>query len=628
MKSKVGLLLIIWMLVLSACAPAPIAQSPVPPAASPILPDSTSTLGMDSTSEQIQQAMLVSATKWQSLFMDGVVNSYDPGGNLLDSRHEQVWIDQMAFRFRYLSGPGNQDADSFKASDGMKIIEMNIVSGDAQTYDMAPMPAQPQYVPPLEPGMAYPNPLWSQMGAPLAQLAFPSDLAQSEGAFKPVGVETILDRPSLAVEWTYTGNTFPSFRAWLDLQTSVMLKKQNFGKSGGQTLESEIIPMKVVFDVAFDDSLFAMPTELPRFADPNGLVLNPLEAGAAVPSGVDEIGDLYFFTLPHQAGQAPQLVRLPGSCVVGLSPCPQLEVVQAPFAFNFTLYPLSWSSDGQHAAFSYSDSSTGTPQKVFVFNASANTWNSVAQFPFIDPPFWSPDGTWIAFRTQDGLGGEDVYVTHRDGTELKNLTASGSLPADARPYIMDGWITENIIVHSALPGREGTVYLVRAADGAVRTLFDTLLTKASFVPSPDGAYLAYDDYDYNSQKHVLRMTEPDAAHPVDLATFSGGSIFPIVWSPDATRVAFVYYTSYANGDPSADVYLVGRDGLNLTQVYKGVTVGRVVFSPDGKYLLIEETTTSTGGHLFSVNLDTLESRILEAPGLSLDTDWYAPSWRP
>jgi hypothetical protein len=490
------------------------------------------------------------------------------------------------------------------------------------------MPAQPQYVPPLEPGMAYPNPLWGQMGAPLAQLAFPSDFAQSEGTFKSIGVETILDRPSLVVEWTHAGNQFPSFRAWLDLQTSVILKKQNFGKSGGQTLESEIIPTKVVFDVAFDDSLFAMPTELPRFADPNGLVLNPLEAGAAVPSGVDEIGDLYFFTLPHQAGQAPQLVRLPGSCVVGLSPCPQLEVVQAPFAFNFTLYPLSWSSDGQHAAFSYSDSSTGTPQKVFVFNASANTWTSVAQFPFVDPPFWSPDGTWIAFRTQDGLGGEDVYVTHRDGTELKNLTASGSLPADARPYIMDGWITENIIVHSALPGREGTVYLVRAADGAVRTLFDTLLTKASFVPSPDGAYLAYDDYDYNSQKHVLRMTEPDAAHPVDLATFSGGSIFPIVWSPDATRVAFVYYTSYANGDPSADVYLVGRDGLNLTQVYKGVTVGRVVFSPDGKYLLIEETTTSTGGHLFSVNLDTLESRILEAPGLSLDTDWYAPSWRP
>jgi len=63
-------------------------------------------------------------------------------------------------------------------------------------------------------------------------------------------------------------------------------------------------------------------------------------------------------------------------------------------------------------------------------------------------------------------------------------------------------------------------------------------------------------------------------------------------------------------------------------LYKGVTVGRILFSPDGKYLLVEETTSATGGHLFSINLETLEQKILSAPGLSLDTDWYAPSWGP
>jgi hypothetical protein len=43
---------------------------------------------------------------------------------------------------------------------------------------------------------------------------------------------------------------------------------------------------------------------------------------------------------------------------------------------------------------------------------------------------------------------------------------------------------------------------------------------------------------------------------------------------------------------------------------------------------VEETTSPTGGHLFVVDLATLEMRILEAPGLTLDYDWYAPSWRP
>jgi hypothetical protein len=74
--------------------------------------------------------------------------------------------------------------------------------------------------------------------------------------------------------------------------------------------------------------------------------------------------------------------------------------------------------------------------------------------------------------------------------------------------------------------------------------------------------------------------------------------------------------------------MVSRDGRTLSSVYKGTTIGRLVFSPNGKYLLVEETTSATGGHLFLVNLATLEIKMLEAPGLSTDFDWYAPSWRP
>ena len=122
--------------------------------------------------------------------------------------------------------------------------------------------------------------------------------------------------------------------------------------------------------------------------------------------------------------------------------------------------------------------------------------------------------------------------------------------------------------------------------------------------------------------------EPDGANAFPLADFTGGSIYPVVWSPNSNLIAFNYYGGLSAGEPKAEVYVVGRDGTNLSLVYTGTTVGRLIFSPNGRYLLVEETTSATGGHLFLIDLVTLEKKMLQAPGLSTDYDWYAPSWRP
>jgi Tol biopolymer transport system component len=159
-------------------------------------------------------------------------------------------------------------------------------------------------------------------------------------------------------------------------------------------------------------------------------------------------------------------------------------------------------------------------------------------------------------------------------------------------------------------------------------MFETLLTKAQFIVSPDAGFLAYDDQDINAQTHALKVMEPDGANATTVASFTGGSIYPMVWSPDSSLIAFNYYSSFASGEPSAEVYVVTRSGQNQSLVYKGTTVGRLLFSPNGKYLLVEETTSISGGHLFLINLATLEQKILQAPELSTDYDWYAPSWRP
>ncbi len=346
----------------------------------------------------------------------------------------------------------------------------------------------------------------------------------------------------------------------------------------------------------------------------------------SAPGSVQEAGEIYFFLQPRQGSGVIELVKVSSACITDPVNCPPLERIPVPFAFNFTINALSWSPDGKYAAFSYSTNPNGTPTQLWLFDATAKTWKALAEFPYIDPPFWSPDGTWIAFRTQNGAGGEDVFIIRPDGTELKSV--STDLPAEGRPYIMDGWYTENIIMRSALPGSAGNIYLVRAANGQSRPMFETLLTKAQFVASPDAGFFAYDDYDYTSQNHFLNVMEPDGANAVTIAQFTGGSIYPMIWSPDSRLIAFNYYGSTTSGESTAEVFTIPRTGGDLRSVYKGNTVGRLLFSPNAKYLLVEETTSASGGHLFLVDLATSGVNILQAPGLSTEFDWYAPSWRP
>jgi WD40 repeat protein len=622
--------LILTLIFMTACAPL---AAPTPASYfDSITPINTASglaplnLTVDSTSGQIQLAMLESAARWQSIQMNGDITSYSSDGTI-QIYSEQVLLDPLNSRFKIdLTGVTNSAEKLSKISDSINIYTNNN-SGQVETFLYPDFARVGQYIPPVFEGEAYPNPIWAQIGTPLSQLAFPSDYAQNNGIFKPVEMASIAGRETLVVEWMFSANSFLSWRMWLDTRTAVILKLQEFGKDGNGTLQGERVVNQISYDQTLAPSLFAAPADLSQelTSVPVGGVPVVTESS---PMTEQEAGELYFFLQPRQgqAGQSIQLVRVSGMCVVDGAKCPPLEKIEVPFAFNFTISALSWSPDGKYAAFAYADSSNGTPTKLWLFDASTKTWTSLAEFPYIDPPFWSRDGQWIAFRTQDGLGGEDVYVVHPNGTELKRISAS--MPLEGRPYIMDGWYTENVIMRSALPGHEGSIYLVRAANGQARPMFETLLTKSPFVASPDASLLAYDEYDYSSQIHLLKVMEPDGANAVTLATFTGGSLYPLVWSPDSKFIAFNYYSSFANGEPLAEVFVVSRNGKNISLIYKGVTVGRLIFSPNGKYLLVEETTSPTGGHLFLIDLASMRKNILEATGLSTEYDWYAPSWRP
>ena len=573
-------------------------------------------LSMDSSSDAIRQKMLHSALTWKTIWMDGVVyGSMDSNGNPQNGQHQQVWIDQLTARFRFLSGPVDGAASAFKVSDGVSILDMDLTTGATQKSEM-PRGIAGQFVSQPVPGIGSPNPLWGQIGERLAELAFASNYAQNDGIYKPAAIEMVAGRQALVMDWTYIQNSLPSWRLWLDVQTAVILKMQTFEKSGGNTVLSEYIVNAIQYDPPnIPDDLFSVtPASPPVFSDINGSPLESATSASTVQAGTDPLGDVYFFLLtPGDDVRGARLVRLPGSCVAGLQACPALEPVALPgitYANNGPV--LAWSPDNKKAAF-LADITTG-PARLFVSALPSPSWKQVAAFASIDLSAWSGDGNWISFRVQDLQGGQDYYVVHPDGSGLKNITATANLPAGEKPLNVDGWIANNLIVHSARPGHAGQVYLLRADDGLVKPLFASSATKVTYTPSPEGSLLAFDDYADNSTSNTLRILAPDGSGSLKLASFNT-MIYPITWSPDAAMLAFAVYGS--------GVYTINRDGRGLQQVYDQGEVMSLVFSPYGKYLLIE---TINPQHILVVDLTSLASHQLQAPGLSLTDWWREPAW--
>ena len=588
----------------------------------PTAPDQP--LSMDSSSEAIRQKMLSSALNWKTIWMGGVIyDAMDSNGNPQDGLRQQVWIDQSSARFRFLSGPVNGGAaTTFKVSDGVSILDMNLLTGATQMSAM-PQGLSGQFVSQPSADIGSPNPLWGQIGEPLAEMAFSSDSAQNDGTYQSVALETVAGRPVLVMDWTYIQNSLPSWRLWLDVHTAVILKEQIFDKGGGSTVLREYIVSTVQYDPPnLPDTLFSVtPSSPPVFSDVSGSPLESATPGPSVPAGSDPLGEVYFFLLtPGDEAKGARLVRLPGSCVAGLQACPAVEQVPLPgltYANNGAT--MAWSPDDKKAAF-IADVTEG-PARLFVSAMPTPSWKQVAAFAAIDMPAWSADGNWVSFRVQDLQGGQDFYVVHPDGSGLKNLTATGRLPSADRPYNADGWIGDSLIVHSGRPGHAAKVYLLGADDGKVTPLFDSVTTtKVSYSPSPDGSRLAFDEYDENSQSDSLRIIAMDGSGKRILASFKG-SISSVAWSPDGTRLAFAVFG--IDNPLHSDVYVIDQAGGGLEQAYTGASISSLTFSPDGKLLLLGSMEQ---GRIFVVDLTSLVLHQLQAPGLSLTDWWHEPVW--
>ncbi|NTW08831.1 MAG: hypothetical protein HGA28_04600 [Anaerolineaceae bacterium] len=400
---------------------------------------------------------------------------------------------------------------------------------------------------------------------------------------------------------------------------------------------------------------------------------SPTPVSSATSEPGDPYGEFYFTVIQTKAYYPPatpppgvyeatyRLVRLPGSCVVGLIECPSPEVVQTPFnmedvyATDSDSGALTWSPDGRNGMIVIHppDDFTrgGTPEEwekfktsnledltisassLYLFDAGSDTWRELyrADRKFFYSAHWSPDGQWIAFIETSSMGTlhpsqpeDGIYVVHPDGSDLQRLSEQSG-----NGQIL-GWVGNNLILRRYLhPGStEDFTHVVEKLnfDGGVTTLFESSRL-VNYALAPDGgSLLAADSTTRNggSSQRTVDVLALDGSVIHSFGTFdnSSSSVFPFVWSPDGSQVAFAnlrrLYVAprVSQSNLPADTFGIGPDTREVyvaDDTYSTPDYTDIQFSRDGKYLLMEVYEGFM--HFVVVSLETGQSAPLVIPHL-------------
>jgi len=370
------------------------------------------------------------------------------------------------------------------------------------------------------------------------------------------------------------------------------------------------------FEVSLDRTLTpnatAVPKESQAKADMHGMIYFWLSHSTFDP--VD----------PSVQVDMGKIVRLPGSCVLALAECPAPEDVPVPFQIYFNSWqPMAWSPDGKVAALPLAITDDLGPMAVYVYRPEDETWTAVANFPVIDAISWSPDGQWLSMRVQDGLGDVNIYAVRPDGSGQRNLTGE-NLPDKGEPSFlaMSGWLDGRALVATrGIIDELTTFHQVDPATIETKLLFTYPTYPGGIYPAPDNTLLAVEAS--STQKQTLEIVNLDGEVEDILASFSKGGIYIVAWSHDGQKIAFTVQSEpYTFNDHR--VFVINRDGTGLAELYRGIVIPALTFSPDDRYLLFTDQERA----LVSISLETLAVQNVPVPTAEAGEQVLYPSWQP
>ena len=206
-------------------------------------------------------------------------------------------------------------------------------------------------------------------------------------------------------------------------------------------------------------------------------------------------------------------------------------------------------------AFGSSSSNSGSTWEIYVMDADgSNPSNLTNNSAFDYGPAWSPNGSKIAFVSDDG--NLEIYMMSLDGTNRTRLTNNTPI-ADFNPtWSPDG----SKIAFASREGPNAAIYVMNA-DGSNRTRLTNNPTSDSGPAwSPDSSKIAFESYSGGNGNTEIYVMNADGSNQVRLTTDPATDNCP-TWSPDGAKIAF-----NSARDSNYEIYVMNADGTKQTRL--------------------------------------------------------------
>jgi Tol biopolymer transport system component len=229
--------------------------------------------------------------------------------------------------------------------------------------------------------------------------------------------------------------------------------------------------------------------------------------------------------------------------------------------------------NGKIAFLSFYSSEQGSEQgeslNIYTVDPDGSSLSNLTHRAATDiQPAWSPDGTKIAFESQDSIWVMDAY-----GSNLRRLTPNRSDLSYSDPtWSPDG--TELAFTGFIEPEVFQTdIYTMDVDDSNI-----TNITKSPRVDetgidfSPDGSQMCLERSTPAQHSVAMYVMNVDGSNPTRVTEPWGG--IECAWSPDGTKIAYTLAQQVSSEEVITDVYVMNADGsekTNLTSKQKGPT---------------------------------------------------------